>query len=89
MAIRTHRCKACHNETWFAGSPFFANPIAWWNPKMVKGIAVIEDDVAPSDPSPFPALSPQSVSPECPTDMEDRLINAIRELWDQGLAVQV
>ena len=55
---------------------------------MVKGIAVIEDNMAPSDPPPFPALAPQSISPDRPTATEDRLIDAIRELRDQGLAVQ-
>ena len=55
---------------------------------MVKGVAAIEDDIAPSDPLPFPALAPQSISPNRPTTIEDRLIDAIRKLWDQGLAVQ-
>ena len=55
---------------------------------MVKGVAVIKDDVVPSDPPPFPALSPQSISPDHPTTAEDRLLDAIRELQDQGLAVQ-
>ena len=55
---------------------------------MVKGIAVIKDDTAPSDPVPFPALAPQYISPDHPTATEDRLLDAIRELWDQGLAVQ-
>ena len=55
---------------------------------MVKGIVVIEDDMAPSDPPPFPALAPQSISPDCPTAAEDGLLDAIRELQDQGLAVQ-
>ena len=55
---------------------------------MVKGIAVIKDDLAPSDPLPFPALAPQSVSPDHPTATEDKLLDAIRKLQDQGLAVQ-
>ena len=55
---------------------------------MVKGVAVIKDDMAPSDPLFFPALAPQSISPDRPTATEDRLLDAIRELQDQGLAVQ-
>ena len=55
---------------------------------MVKGVAVIKDDMAPSDPPPFAALAPQSISPDHPTATEDRLLDAIRELRDQGLAVQ-
>ena len=55
---------------------------------MVKGVAVIEDDRVLSNPPPFPALAPQSISPDRPTTTEDRLLDAIRELRDQGLAVQ-
>ena len=55
---------------------------------MIRSIAVIDDDMAPFDPPPFPALAPQSVSPGHPTTTKDRLIDAIRELCDQGLAVQ-
>ena len=55
---------------------------------MVKGIAVIEDDMALSDPKRLSALAPQSISPDRPTATEDRLLDAIRELQDQGLAVQ-
>ena len=55
---------------------------------MVKGIAVIHDDMAPSDPSPFPAMAPQSFSPEHATATKDRLLYTIRELCDQCLAVQ-
>ena len=55
---------------------------------MVKGVAVIKDDVVPSDPPPFPALAPQFVSPEHPTATKDRLLDTIWELWDPGLAVQ-
>ena len=55
---------------------------------MVKGMAVIEGDVAPCDPPPFPALAPQSISPDHPTAIEDKLLDAIWELQDQGLAVQ-
>ena len=55
---------------------------------MVKGIAVIEDDMTPSDPPPYPALAPQPISPNRPTATEDRLLDTIRELQDQGLAVQ-
>ena len=55
---------------------------------MVKGITVIEDDRALSDPPSFPALAPQSISPDHPTATEDRLLDNIRELRDQGLAVQ-
>ena len=47
---------------------------------MVKGVAVIEDVVAPSDPPHFPALSPQSISPDSLTATQDRLLDAIREL---------
>ena len=54
---------------------------------MVKGIVVIEDDRALSDPPPLPALAAQSISPDCLTATEDRLLDAIRELRDQGLAV--
>ena len=88
MGIHTHQCKACHNKTWLAASPFFANPLSCWSPKMIEGVAIIEDNIAPSDPPPFPALAPQSVSPDHLTATEDRLLDAIRELRDQGLAVQ-
>ena len=86
--IRTHQWKACQDETWLAGSPFFVNPLACWTPRMAKGVAVIDDDMAPSDPPPFPALAPQSISPDRPTATEARLLDTIRELQDQGLAVQ-
>ena len=49
---------------------------------MVKDVAVIEDDMALSDPPPFLALAPQSISPDCPMATEDRLLDAIRELQD-------
>ena len=55
---------------------------------MIKGIAVIEEDMVPSDPPPFPALAPQSISPDRPTAIEDRLLDAISKLQDQGLVVQ-
>ena len=55
---------------------------------MAKGVAVIDDDMAPSDPPPFPAMAPQSFSPERPIATKDRLLYTIRELCDQCLAVQ-
>ena len=55
---------------------------------MVKGIAVVNDDMAPLDPLLFSALAPYSVSLEHPTATKDRLLDAIWELRDQGLTVQ-
>ena len=55
---------------------------------MIKGAAVIKEGMVPSDPPPFPTLAPQSIFPDRPTATEDRLLDAIRELQDQGLTVQ-